>query len=443
MSIEDINCEEGTSGEDNHGYDFYDWLLVYPEDRKTGVTFKGDCEEYLNAHKMIWKLLNRKGAKLVVNVREIRVLDNAKNKPIKLEVKPLRGPTGKTSIKLYDVNKNGTATIMISKVSAGDLVHVKTLAFTIVKYLLDGIIDGVLTDSDLEMMEKDTKVGDEESLDCDVCGKSFKTRNGLNIHKGRMHYNSPQKKSADVVSTVDLTKSTKEVKCNLCQFIFTDNVVMEKHLMICGGKMSTNESDSIDMDCSNNLKRKASLFNCDFCDTEIVAKNNLEGIQKLKKHHEICGYKPKVNDVPTILSCGKCEYKIFDESTFKRHIRDKHDEKTVSTSPKPKRRKKKNFDIVEKMVVDEKDDSLLSRSQMWDKKVLEKRKKLEEEEKKLENKLEREKMEKNKKREIEKGEEMMKKLKLRIKKKSQKNNGLKNQLKPFLEFAWNCQEFDW
>ena len=104
MTNKDINCKEETSGEENHGYDFYDWILVpavYPEDRKTGVTFKGDCEEYLNAHKMIWKFLNRKGAKLVVNDREIRVLDNAKNKPIKLEVKPIKGPIGKTNLKLY------------------------------------------------------------------------------------------------------------------------------------------------------------------------------------------------------------------------------------------------------------------------------------------------------------------------------------------------------
>ena len=53
MSNKDIKCIEETSGEDNTGNDFYDWLLVpvvYPEERKTGVTFKGDSEEYLKAH---------------------------------------------------------------------------------------------------------------------------------------------------------------------------------------------------------------------------------------------------------------------------------------------------------------------------------------------------------------------------------------------------------
>ena len=100
------------------------------------------------------------------------------NKPIKLEVKPLKGLIGRTNIKMYDVNKNGTATMMISKVSGGELVHVKTLAFKVIKYLLDGIIDGVLNNRDLEMMKEDS-CDKQQPLNCDVCYKSFKTRNGL------------------------------------------------------------------------------------------------------------------------------------------------------------------------------------------------------------------------------------------------------------------------
>ena len=53
---------------------------------------------------MITKLLNKKGARFFVNERQIRVLDNAKNKPIKLEVKPLKGPTGKVNIKIHGLN---------------------------------------------------------------------------------------------------------------------------------------------------------------------------------------------------------------------------------------------------------------------------------------------------------------------------------------------------
>jgi hypothetical protein len=53
------------------------------------------------------------------------------------------------------------------------------------------------------------------------------------------------------------------------------------------------------------------------------------------------------------------------------YIRDKHGEKSVSTSPKPKMRK--NVDTVEKMEVNDSNDVLLVRSQMWDNKIEEKR----------------------------------------------------------------------
>ena len=42
MSNKDIKPEDDANGEDNHGMEYYNWVLVpncYPEDRKTGVTF--------------------------------------------------------------------------------------------------------------------------------------------------------------------------------------------------------------------------------------------------------------------------------------------------------------------------------------------------------------------------------------------------------------------
>jgi hypothetical protein len=86
------------------------------------------------------------------------------------------------------------------------------------------------------------------------------------------------------------------------------------------------------------------------------------------------------------------------------------------------------------MEVDDSDDVLLVRSKMWDNKIEEKRKKLEEEARMMmKMKLEKEKMEQEKKKRIEKNEERLKRMKLRIKKKSQKKSGIKdNLLKPYL-----------
>ena len=244
MSTKGMKSDDEINGEDNHGMEFYDWVSVpncYPEDRKTGVTFKGESEEYKKAHSMIWELLNKKGSKLLVNDREVRVLDNAPNKPIKLEVKPIKGPAGKANIKIYKVNKNGSATMMIQKPSGCELLHVKTLAFKVVKYLLDGIIDGVLSDSDLEMMKIVPKSGNEggcENLTCDICDKSFKTKNGLNIHKARMHINSLQQSNIEEViineDGLDCVKmdcsDPVEHSCKKCEFKTIDECALKRHI---------------------------------------------------------------------------------------------------------------------------------------------------------------------------------------------------------------------
>ena len=64
--------------------DYYDWEMIpttYADDKKTGVSFKGDSNEYIKAHEMLMKMMDRKGTKYLVNGREFRILDNARNKP--------------------------------------------------------------------------------------------------------------------------------------------------------------------------------------------------------------------------------------------------------------------------------------------------------------------------------------------------------------------------
>ena len=58
--------------------DFHEFLMVPKvslEENKIGVTFKGESNEYLQAHGLIWKLFNEKGANLMINDREIRIFD--------------------------------------------------------------------------------------------------------------------------------------------------------------------------------------------------------------------------------------------------------------------------------------------------------------------------------------------------------------------------------
>ena len=115
MNEDDVAEKVEEEEETNH--DFYEWIMVPMIDsieKKTGITFKGDTDECIEAHKHIWDALNKKGTKYGINGVEIRILDNATNKPIKVEVKPEKGPSGRVNVKIYNVNKRGYATMMIS-----------------------------------------------------------------------------------------------------------------------------------------------------------------------------------------------------------------------------------------------------------------------------------------------------------------------------------------
>ena len=64
------------------------------EESKTGISFKGSDEVYMEAHANIVEMMKR-GDKYLVNGIEISILDAPENKPAVIEVKPELGKTGK------------------------------------------------------------------------------------------------------------------------------------------------------------------------------------------------------------------------------------------------------------------------------------------------------------------------------------------------------------
>ena len=68
-------------------------------------------------------------------------------------------------------------------------MHVKTLAFKVVKYLIDGIIDGEIKEDDLNRFKESMTKPDEDELNmyCDKCRKNFKTKSGMRIHLENIH----------------------------------------------------------------------------------------------------------------------------------------------------------------------------------------------------------------------------------------------------------------
>ena len=65
-------------------------------------------------------------------------------------------------------------------------------------------------------------------LSCNICGKTCKTLQGLNIHKSKQHKGSKDE--------------NENVKCEQCNFVFTNQEEFDKHLIKCG-------KDDINLNC--------------------------------------------------------------------------------------------------------------------------------------------------------------------------------------------------
>ena len=141
-------------GEAAESSDYYECSMTpknAAEECKTGITFKGNDEEYVNAQKKVLQMIKKKGERYEINGIEVAIVDTPKNKPVLVKTKSKTGLSGKSNLKVYDVNAKGGATIMVSKVSGSDIVHAKNLAFKVVKYLLDSLISGDIDDESIEI----------------------------------------------------------------------------------------------------------------------------------------------------------------------------------------------------------------------------------------------------------------------------------------------------
>ena len=90
----------------------------------------------------------------MINGVEIGILDTQKNKPVMMEVKPAKGLSGKANLNMFGVNNRGFATIMITKPRGIGFEYSKTLAIKVIKFLLDRLIDGNLSDTDIANFKK-------------------------------------------------------------------------------------------------------------------------------------------------------------------------------------------------------------------------------------------------------------------------------------------------
>ena len=140
-----------------------------PEDNITGITIKGTNSDYLKGHEILMEMFVKKGDKFDIDGTEVMVADTPTNKPISIEVKEKNGRSGKANLKIYSKNAKGSATIMITKPSGGEICHLKTLAFKVVKVILDHVING----EEARVQCFKLKSSNKRDIKCTNCDESF------------------------------------------------------------------------------------------------------------------------------------------------------------------------------------------------------------------------------------------------------------------------------
>ena len=377
-----------------------------------GYKFKGR-QPFKNTKEKLEGFLKR-GLQSEINGFNFKVLDT-RIKGVELEIEIQMSEKSKSGVdsrgvamvKLYGPNKKKVNTVTITKSKESDIKFVSILALKIIKPLRDNYLSAEVKEN------MTTNVSIENSkpkLMCTFCQKNFVNESGLKGHITKMH-------KTTVNTEVLLKERYKDEESD----------------------MSDSDTDLIDF----TEEKKYSKI-CSQCGIILEARRKYELLRHIKRHKEICTVKGNFNK-----SCVDCEYETRNDHNLKRHMRDKHDVLSASTSPPTKKAKILNVEHVltadEIMDIDDINETITNNlddeeiiSRMMDDKVKEKAKKIEEENdifsrKQKEKIVEREKLE-----EIEKESQRI--LNKQRKQKSKDERKRKNK-KKLLEKSEEKQRF--
>ena len=193
-------------------------------------------------------------------------------------------------MKIYGPSTKKQNVVMATKSKGSDTKYMVMLA----KEVIEPLIDKFLNNDEEEDNNKGNEKADE--IKCSLCDKTFKTKTALKGHLTRMHKQTDDKTQDDIRSV------------------------------------------------------KSYQHKCDKCDFTTNANRRYLALQLVQKHKE----DECINRTIKIRNkCDLCEFKANNPFLMKRHIRDKHDIKTQSTSPPCKKQKRQEKDVsVEPMDVD-------------------------------------------------------------------------------------------
>ena len=331
--IEDT--EDNTEENIEERSDYFEWNLIpinAASDNKTGITFKGRDAEYIQAHKVVQEMMKVRGERYLINGIEISVVDAPKNKPSVVDVKPKNGMSGKANVKIYDMNKNGGATMYINQRSGSAMVHVKTLAFKVIKFLLENLMSGDIEEKDIEKY----KISGIKSKNCKEGEKEIRTEKSIKIHIENDH-------------------TVNEVhKCDICNYKCKSISEMEKH----------KNTNHVEM---RSPKSKRCKTNHDKQDDDVVSNNDDE---PMDVDDEVLSQRSKAQDDKILIKRKKDEEKElkFEVEKRKQTIKDIEDEKKrkrqMSLEKKKSKKKSKKESVKYSVGTDDKTKVLVNKNKM-------------------------------------------------------------------------------
>ena len=284
------NTVEPKEGEDNQDIysddesEEYDDLAFYDTEytpkastgeETSGISFKGESEEFQLAHKAIEKMMTKPRITYNVEGNQIFVKSVPKAGRISLQITTTNGEKGCVGLQFHKPKK-GKVSFRISKPSGEEPRFVSALAEDILKPILRGLITGDMNEASLSKMQmktinktmrsspmKKTPAKQKERSVCNVCGNAYETKVSLEVHM-----------------------NDHEATCKDCNFTFKCPNSLNEHQKLCYLKVETGAPSK--------------MFQCDSCldvlSNKRALKNHMTQHEQFNARIEKTPYKPKFAD---------------------------------------------------------------------------------------------------------------------------------------------------
>ena len=181
---------------------------------------------------------------------------------------------------------------MTQRAKGGDNTTVKTLGIKVIKYLVDGMIDGKIKEEDIQKFRIKNQTVTENRISsvswkkCQICEKGFRTQQGAKLHVNKMH------------------DGDTSIKCVACGKTFKTEREIKLHM--------------------NRVHEQERQIKCESCEKDF------------KTNHEFRMHMNRIHPGQGGIYCEVCRIILKDETEFRKHSELEHSE---VISPHAKKRK--------------------------------------------------------------------------------------------------------